>query len=76
MANLFNGLNLDGNDPEIVNRLIKLGELALTMDPDSAEKYQQEKFLDILEWLENNHGTAIIDWIAVSQMLAIIFGPD
>lgn len=76
LANLFNGLNLDGNDPEIVNKLIKLGELALTMDPDSAEKYNQKKFLDILEWLENNHGTAIIDWIAVSQMLAIIFGPD
>lgn len=46
------------------------------MDLDSAEKYDKKKFLAIVEWLENNCGLAIIDWIAVSQMLAIIFGVD
>jgi hypothetical protein len=30
----------------------------------------------MLEWLENNHGIAIIDWVAAGQMLAFIFGSD
>lgn len=42
---LFNGLNLAANDPTIINKLLKLGELSLTMNPDSAEKYNEKKFL-------------------------------
>lgn len=67
---------MEANDPETINKLLKLGELSLTMDPDSADKYNQKKFLELLEWLENNCGLAIIDWVAASQMLAILFGPD
>ena len=46
------------------------------MNPDSADKYNKKKFLELLEWLENNHGLSIIDWVAASQMLAIIYGVD
>lgn len=45
LANLFNKLNLDANDPETINKMLKLAELALTMNPEEADKFNQKKFL-------------------------------
>lgn len=56
--------------------MLKLAELALTMNPEEADKFNHKKFLDILEWLENNHGLCIVDWVAASQILVFLFGAD
>lgn len=51
-------------------------ELYLTMNPDDANLFDRQKFLKILEHLENNCSEHIIDWVAVGQGLSFLFGPD
>ena len=48
----------------------------MVKNPESGTKFNAKKFIDIMDWLENNHGIAIIDWVAAGEILTTIFGPD
>lgn len=46
------------------------------MNPDMGSQFDKKKLLDIIQWLEDNHGNSVIDWVAVGQTLSIVVGPD
>lgn len=71
---IFNNLNQQNYDAVIINKLLKLGELYLSKYPESANKFNANKFINILDWLEDNQGIVIIDWVAAGQMISFIFG--
>lgn len=51
LPSVFNNLNSENYDADIINKLLKLGELYLTRDPDAAVKFDKKKFVEILQWL-------------------------
>ena len=71
---IFNNLNQQNYDAVLINKLLKLGELYLSKYPESADKFNPNKFINILDWLEDNQGIVIIDWVAAGQMISFLFG--
>ena len=68
LGELFNTINLSSITPEELNKFFKIAELHLTMNPDLAKDFNQKKLIEILQWLEDNHGLEVIDWVAVGQV--------
>ena len=56
LGEIFNSLNLNTITPRELNKLYKMAELSLTMNPDHAKQFDHKKLLEITQWLEDNHG--------------------
>ena len=40
------------------------------------DEINPNKLLELIKWLEDNHGICIIDWVAISQILTFMYEDD
>ena len=70
---------LEGYDPENpkdLNNLFRILELYLAINPDRVDEINPNKLIELIKWLEDNHGICIVDWVAISQILTFMYEDD